>query len=305
MGAKMPPWGLAALLTIGMITAATPVAAQYYYPPSDPCAPPGPGLNGLFNQLNAAQRAQACRQARDAAMRQQQINAAAAQAREAEADRVAARERVEMEAQARAIAAAQTAAEASPDNFCRQPDTARNLIRQYNGMDWLGYTPRQVVDIEHLVTIKKDEGSGILFCHGIWVQTNGSKIEGTLTMRPNVAGDVIVTWNQAHWQPPAVSTGPTQQPATLIPPNVSYAFLQGLADRGAWERWFSFTTGDYRNGALYWSAQRSLAYPGSCTAMGGDATAGCLAAQARLGASDIRRKREPDYRQGWNSYQTQ
>ncbi len=82
------------------------------------------------------------------------------------------------------------------------------------------------------------------------------------------------------------------------------AFRQGLADRKAWEDWFAGTSGDYRNGALYWTGQRSTPHPGSCTTLGGDATAGCLAAKVRLDASDARRKREPEYRQGWNSHPT-
>jgi hypothetical protein len=79
-------------------------------------------------------------------------------------------------------------------------------------------------------------------------------------------------------------------------------FQQGLADRQGWENWFVGLTGDYRAGAYYWSGQRSLPQPGSCTTLGGDATAGCFAAQGRLASTDARRKSEPDYRLGWNSY---
>jgi hypothetical protein len=310
MEAKLGPWNAAVLLTVGVVAAATPAAAQYYSPPSDPCGPPGPGFAGIINQLNAAQRAQACQQQRDAVMRQQQMDYVAAQAREAEAQRAAALARAEAEVQARAVAAAQTAAETSPDNLCRQPDTARNLIKEYNGMEWPGYSPRQVVDIEHLVTIKKDSDNGILSCHGVWVHTNGLRLEGTMTMHPNVAGDIIVSWEMGHWQPPVsawVAPQPTAAPSmpAPLPANVSSAFQQGLSDRQAWENWFAATSGDYRNGALYWSAQRNSPHPGSCATIGGDATAGCLAAEARLNASDSRRKREPDYRQGWNSYQAQ
>jgi len=100
----------------------------------------------------------------------------------------------------------------------------------------------------------------------------------------------------------ATASAPTPFPA---PSDVSPAFQQGLSDRQAWEVWFASTSGEYHNGALYWSAQRSSPHPGSCTAIGGEATAGCLAAQLRLGPSDSRRKREPDYRLGWNSYATQ
>jgi hypothetical protein len=84
----------------------------------------------------------------------------------------------------------------------------------------------------------------------------------------------------------------------------SLPFQQGLADRRAWEEWFAGTSGDFRNGAFYWTAQRSLPHPGSCTVLGGNAAAGCLAAQTHLGASDARRTREQDYRLGWNSYQS-
>jgi hypothetical protein len=317
------PFCLAALQIAVGVAFAAPASAQYYYPQTDPCAPPGPGLAGIVNQFNAAQRAQACQQERDAVMRQQQaayaaaqaqqqaVNAAA-QAREAEAQRAAAQARAEEGARVAAVAAAQTAAETSPDNFCRQPDTARNLIDQYNGMDWAGLVTRRVVDIEHLVTIKKDPESATLICHGVWVHTNGMKLEGTMTLHPNVAGDIIVSWDPGHWEPP-ISTWVKPQQTTasassapaMAPSSLSSAFEQGLADRQALEAWFASSSGDYHRGALYWAAQRSLPHPGSCTELGGDATAGCLASQARLDPSDARRKREPDYRQGWNSYSAQ
>jgi hypothetical protein len=147
-------WGAMLQIAIG-VALSMPASAQYY-PQSDPCAPPGPGIVGIINQFSATQRAQACQQARDAAMRQQQAAYAAAQAqqqaanaaaqaREAEAQRAAAQARAEEEARVAAVAAAQTAAENSPDNFCRQPDTARNLINEYNGMDWPGFISRHVV----------------------------------------------------------------------------------------------------------------------------------------------------------------
>jgi len=46
----------------------------------------------------------------------------------------------------------------------------------------------------------------------------------------------------------------------------------------------------------------AFASTGSCTAQSGQAIAGCLAAKARLTSTDVRRKSEPDYRLGWNSY---
>jgi hypothetical protein len=78
---------------------------------------------------------------------------------------------------------------------------------------------------------------------------------------------------------------------------------QGLADRKTWEAWFTAKSGDYRSGALYWVGQRSLAKPGACaTLKSNDAQNGCLAAKAMLDPFDARRKTEPEYRIGWNSY---
>ena len=89
------------------------------------------------------------------------------------------------------------------------------------------------------------------------------------------------------------------------PPQPSSPFIQGQTDRQGWESWFGALTGDYRDGAWYWSGQRSLPNPGSCNAAppfaGGDWTAGCFAAQQKLAPSDARRKTEPDYRFGWNN----
>ncbi len=91
-----------------------------------------------------------------------------------------------------------------------------------------------------------------------------------------------------------------------VMPQSTTVFQQGLADRKQWETWFNSLTGDYHEGARFWSAQRSLPKPGSCFGPNGqslgDWTAGCLAAQQRLAPADARRKSEAEYRQGWNSY---
>jgi formylglycine-generating enzyme required for sulfatase activity len=90
------------------------------------------------------------------------------------------------------------------------------------------------------------------------------------------------------------------QPATSKP------YEDGLADRRAWERWFSGLSGAFKDGAEFWAAQRSTPRPGSCYESAGESrgdwTAGCLAAKRMLTPSDIRRKAEPEYRAGWNSY---
>jgi predicted aspartyl protease len=86
----------------------------------------------------------------------------------------------------------------------------------------------------------------------------------------------------------------------------SAAFRDGLRDRTAWERWFASTSGDFKDGADYWASQRSTPYPSSCNGSGdqhfGDWTAGCLAAKRFLTPTDVRRKSEPEYRAGWNSF---
>jgi hypothetical protein len=102
---------------------------------------------------------------------------------------------------------------------------------------------------------------------------------------------------------PYVASAPSVPQSAAPTPTV---FQQGLHDRTAWETWFNGLTGDYQEGARYWSTQRSLPKPGSCYGAAGqslgDWTAGCVAAQQRLGPSDVRRKIEPDFRLGWNSY---
>jgi hypothetical protein len=89
-------------------------------------------------------------------------------------------------------------------------------------------------------------------------------------------------------------------------PVSSRAYEEGFADRRAWEWWFTGLTGAYKEGAEFWTSQRSTSRPGSCYGPTGqnlgDWTAGCLAAKRILAPSDLRRKAEPEYRAGWNSY---
>jgi hypothetical protein len=79
-----------------------------------------------------------------------------------------------------------------------------------------------------------------------------------------------------------------------------------LRDRTAWEQYFAGAAGDFRDGAEYWSSQRSTPHPGSCHSPtgehSGDWTTGCLGAKRLLTPTDARRKSEPEYRAGWNSY---
>jgi len=95
-------------------------------------------------------------------------------------------------------------------------------------------------------------------------------------------------------------------PSDLTPPSppTTSVFQDGLADPGSWEQWFSAQTGDYRDGAYYWSGQRSLPKPDVCYAAGRSPlfVNGCLAAKSKLDPTDMRRISEPEYRRGWNSY---
>jgi hypothetical protein len=83
-------------------------------------------------------------------------------------------------------------------------------------------------------------------------------------------------------------------------------FDQGLAERTEWEVWAATLSGDFRRGAEWWTRHRSLANPGACNgpaaANSQEFVLGCEAAKARLTPKDIKRKSDPNYRRGWNSY---
>jgi hypothetical protein len=205
----------------------------------------------------------------------------------------------------RQLEVAQEKAENSPDNLCRDPKIAGQLMSEFNHMDWS--QPRQAIDIEHLVTIATEP----LSCHGIWVLAHNEHIEGTMSFKKNVADEMIVGFHPGTWQPPlppmpdrpiAAFPDKSSVPASAIPllPLDTAAFHDGMSDRIAWEQWFNGLSGGERDGALYWASQRSLAHPGNC-ATGGAQAVGCLEAKDRLTPSDVRRKNEPNYRAGWNS----
>jgi hypothetical protein len=117
-----------------------------------------------------------------------------------------------------------------------------------------------------------------------------------------------------RYSPPSANTPPQRvgSPIPLYPRPTDEEpkpkpYMEGAADRRAWETWFGGLSGAYKDGAEYWTGQRSTPRPGSCYGPAGqnlgDWTAGCLDAKRSLALSDIRRKSEPDYRAGWNSYQ--
>jgi hypothetical protein len=280
-----------------ILAAANSAMAQAPYPPpmpnllANPCEPyQGPWIyQGLLEQRAAACREQQAleRAQRNAEARQAQLEGQRAQA--------------EAVARQQALVAAQQAAETAPGNACRKPEMAKMVMQAYNKLDWPPYENRVVIDIEHLVTLSNDEGSLVLSCHGVFVHTNGIRLEGTMTFRPNVAGDMIFSWKQETWTPPVYVAPPSLPPAPAAPPVATTVYEQGRTDRLAWETWFNSLSGDYKEGARYWSGQRSLPHPGPCTSPTKDFEDGCQAAQVKLSSADARRKSEPDYRAGWNS----
>lgn len=105
-------------------------------------------------------------------------------------------------------------------------------------------------------------------------------------------------------QPPtAPSQALTTTPSRLAPAEGSPSFQRGIADRTAWERWFgSLPSGGTRNGAEWWAGQRGLPKPASCESSDAAFGYGCMEANRRLTHSDARRRTDPEYRRGWNSY---
>jgi formylglycine-generating enzyme required for sulfatase activity len=105
---------------------------------------------------------------------------------------------------------------------------------------------------------------------------------------------------------PTPQASRSAMPASLNQRATSKPYDDGFADRRTWEQWFSGLSAAFKDGADYWAAQRSLPRPGSCNGSSresaSDWTAGCLAAQQMLTRSDTRRRAEPEYRTGWNSY---
>jgi hypothetical protein len=249
-----------------------PAFSNAYYPQVLSCPNWQFDPNGPVEQQKAIYDAQ-----RRIAVQKEEARRAEEEARRAaelakiEADREAVR--------ARTIAAARIAAENSPDNQCREPNFARKLIDAFNDLDWIDR--RKAVDIEHLVTLPQG-----VKCHGVWVLTDGRRIEGTLTIKPNVAGDTIVEFKSEGWTPdilPITTQTPTVlKPAVSVTSSSSPAYRDGANDRLAWESWFNGLSGDERDGAYYWSAQRSLKNPGDCSRLGGVGMTGCLEAQQRL-----------------------
>jgi hypothetical protein len=127
--------------------------------------------------------------AQEARTRQSALDYANAQAAQHAAAMVAQRERED-------AAAAQLRAEESPDNHCREPKFAGQLIADFNRLSATQDFSMQAVDIEHLVTINYDGiHIGGFGCHGVFVLQNGRRIKGSVLSRLNVAGSPVISFN--------------------------------------------------------------------------------------------------------------
>lgn len=191
------------------------------------------------------------------------------------------------------------------ENICAQPDVAKMVIEAFNGLPLIKDNEReQVVDIYNISTIIGRDGSRS--CHGVFQLKAEGVQEGTITFKTNIAGDTVVQWTPGPLSD-SLSSGYSSDPngQQILPPsNYNASFQNGSRDRQAWEVWFNGLSGEERDGAYYWAAQRSLSHPGSCARLGGEGQIGCLEAKMRLDQSDARRKSDPLYKAGWNSAQS-
>ncbi len=102
--------------------------------------------------------------------------------------------------------------------------------------------------------------------------------------------------------PSGTSAAPPKPPSSNVPPDEqSISFKEGRANRTAWEQWSGSLVGDARRGAEYWTGERSKRRPGRCL---GDPEfqQACLLAQRQLAGPDTKRKTDPQYWWGWNSF---
>jgi hypothetical protein len=235
---------LVAILVLPII--GTRAQAQYYQNPQhNPCGPIYGNQGGLLgmalNAMQQQQRMQDCqryqqyeqqkalmdqqqRAAQQAAEQQRAVEEQAARAvaqRKADAARAEAQQRSQLRAQQ--VAVAQEAYEKSPDNVCRSPEVAQDMMdeattmqkRDYGNLfkNLYGREFPEILDIEHLVTVKNDSANKDLVCHGTWVYSNGTKIAGFFEARPNVANRLIVIWRPGDWTPDvSIVTNPAPAP---------------------------------------------------------------------------------------------
>jgi hypothetical protein len=128
------------------------------------------------------------------------------------------------------------------------------------------------------------------------------------------SGPTEVTWLHANdaqrvgitykLVPDLPSHAPATPAAGSAMPEHSLAYDQGRQARIDFENWVNgIAEGEYKDGALWWSAHRSDKPPPNCNGPA-EWRSGCLSARARLAPSDARRNTERDFWYGWNSLAT-
>jgi hypothetical protein len=123
---------------------------------------------------------------------------------------------------------------------------------------------------------------------------SGSTISRQQDMQPSGSNNLPMS---------SMSNLPAGMPAGQYSSSQTSAYAEGRLARIQYEGWYnSLSEGDYKEGASFWAANRSIQPVPSCVRLGMPQwEAGCSAARARLAASDIRRRSEKDFWWGWNS----
>jgi hypothetical protein len=85
-----------------------------------------------------------------------------------------------------------------PENLCKEPSTAGQVINYYNSLVKAGNAGFSAIDIEHLITEQFDPDARTMSCHGTFVLTNGNRRMGSIVARTNVAGSVIVSFHETQ-----------------------------------------------------------------------------------------------------------
>ena len=140
----------------------------------------------------AVQQQQDAYDRQQAAIQQAKLDAAQQAATQREAD---AKARLKEETRLANL----RAAEESPDNHCKESSTAGAVINYYNSLVRAGDAAFSAVDIEHLITEQFDAKAKTMSCHGTFVLTNGSRRDGSIITRLNVAGNIIVSFHETQY----------------------------------------------------------------------------------------------------------
>jgi hypothetical protein len=79
------------------------------------------------------------------------------------------------------------------ENLCNTAKYGGAILQIYNDLA-KDHSMPEAVDIEKMVTPVTDD-SIEMSCHGVFVFTTGARVEGTVTVRKNIAGDMISEWH--------------------------------------------------------------------------------------------------------------